>query len=80
MANIKQEDVAADSTTTATTPAQKHGVFLDRQDLAIRWNTSISTVKRIEKRKDGIKPIRIGIRTLRYREVDVIAYEEAHHN
>jgi predicted DNA-binding transcriptional regulator AlpA len=58
---------------TAPTPT----VMLTRKDLAIRWKISESTVKRREKdQSNGYpKPIRIGIRPLRYREADILAYE-----
>jgi len=39
--------------------------FLGRRQLAIRWNCSVSTLKRMEK-AGGLKPVRLGPRTLRY--------------
>jgi hypothetical protein len=48
--------------------------LLSRKDLAARWDCSIATIKRNEKRK-GLKKVTLGPRTVRYRLADVIAIE-----
>ena len=52
-------------------------VMLTREDLAKRWQVSIPTIKRREKdNANGYpKPIRIGPRMVRYRESDILVYE-----
>ena len=50
--------------------------FLDRAQLAARWNTSISTLKRREN-GGGLVPTRFGPRIIRYSMVQILAIEES---
>ncbi len=58
---------------TAPTPT----AMLTREDLSNRWKVSIPTIKRREKdQSNGYpKPLKLGPRTIRYRESDILAYE-----
>ncbi len=51
-------------------------IFLDREDLARRWNTSVSTIKRREKSGELV-PTRLGGRIIRYSMAHILAMEEA---
>ncbi len=51
-------------------------VFLDRDQLARRWKTSVSTLKRREKSGELV-PTRLGGRIVRYSMAHIIAVEEA---
>ena len=57
-----------------TSAINDESLLLSRKDLAARWGCSIETIKRTEKRK-GLRQVRIGPRTVRYRLADVIAIE-----
>lgn len=59
------------STTNHAAPA-----FLDREQLAARWKTSISTIKRREKSGELV-PTRFGPRIVRYSMNQIMAIEEA---
>jgi len=50
--------------------------FLDRKQLASRWQISVSTLKRREAAGD-LKPTRLGPRTVRYAVSHVLEIEEA---
>jgi predicted DNA-binding transcriptional regulator AlpA len=60
--------------TEITTNIRKDLLF-DRAALCSRWGVSLSTLKRRET-AGGLKPIRIGSRIIRYRESDILEYEE----
>lgn len=48
--------------------------LLSRPDLRVRFNCSISSIKRYEAL--GLKSLKIGPRLVRYRMADVIAFEQ----
>ena len=50
--------------------------FFDRDQLARRWKTSISTLKRREKSGE-LRPTRLGGRIVRYSMAHILAIEEA---
>lgn len=60
--------------TTDQKPNETELTLIDRRELAKRWRTSISTVKRLEKKK-LINPVQLGPRLLRFRLTDILAYE-----
>lgn len=62
---------AAQSSSHPTT-----SIFLDRDQLAQRWKTSISTLKRREKCGELV-PTRLGGRIVRYSMKQILAIEEA---
>lgn len=49
--------------------------LFDRPAVCNRWGVSMSTLKRREAAGD-LKPIRIGSRIIRYRESDILEYEQ----
>lgn len=49
--------------------------FLDRKQLAFRWQSSISTLKRREAAGE-LKPTRLGPRTIRYAMAHILEIEE----
>lgn len=64
-------------TKQSTTKGQEYGfnVFLDRKQLAHRWQVSRETIKRRE-RSCLLKPCRLNARVIRYRLSDIIHIEE----
>ncbi|RYD85762.1 MAG: DNA-binding protein [Verrucomicrobiaceae bacterium] len=50
--------------------------YLDREQLATRWDCSVSTLKRREKAGELI-PTRFGPRIVRYSVVQILAIEKA---
>ncbi len=57
------------------TPNLRKDPLFDRPALCCRWGCSLSTLKRKES-GGGLKPIRIGKRIIRYRESDILAFEQ----
>ena len=53
----------------------KDDFFLSRGELMRRWRVSVETLKRRE-RERILRPIRMGVRTVRYRLSDVVRAEE----
>ena len=50
---------------------------LSRFSLAKRWDVSISTIKRMEERGE-LRSFTVGVRTVRFRMEDILAFEEEH--
>jgi hypothetical protein len=49
--------------------------LIDREKLAFRWDCSVETIKRMEKR-GRLRRVQLGERMVRYRLSDVIKLEE----
>lgn len=72
----RPELLRASSTEKAlSSPPAEEGGHLDRRELAKRWNTSVSTIRRMEKRNE-LPTLQLGPRVIRFRLEDIIAYEE----
>lgn len=50
--------------------------FLSRKDLSERWQVSVMTLQRYE-RRGILRPVKLATRLLRYRLSDILAHEEA---
>lgn len=48
--------------------------WMTRREVALRYRCSVRTVIRMDKRKEGATPVRVGPRMIRYREADVERY------
>ena len=53
-----------------TTTSNSAHTLIDRKQLATRWNTSIATLKRLEK-AGTLSPVAISERVIRYRITDI---------
>ena len=60
-------------TSSSMNPAEDR--LVTRQTLSVRWECSLSTVKRLEAR-GLLRPIKLGDNVLRYRLSDILALEE----
>lgn len=48
--------------------------LLKRTEVAKRLGCSVRTVMRMDKRGEGVEPVRVGPRMIRYRESEVLRY------